>query len=602
MKAQAATEAIKQSVKAQAATEAIKQSVKAQAATEAIKQSVKAQAATEAVKQSVKAQAATEAVKQSVKAQAATEAVKQSVKAQAATEAVKQSVKAQAATEAVKQSVKAQAATEAVKQSVKAQAATEAIKQSVKADPSKLTSTAEADRKDQGGLSLGTGTGKGLAKTKIKMRKKSSHNDCFVKLVRCEDDPVLRTLVEHLKKKQKIVSKKSSSLGAEHAQNHKGDDLDCVCVEDEDLPPSAKRSKTKGNSQANGDPDSKYEIMYVPAYAKEKMALSHISGCDPMEKIGSYYGSRTDHKTCGGPTSARPGQKSLSLVVVHPKPGTKIINTSTGRSSKSTLLQKMISDPNTVISNNITRVMTTAGKCELKCGMCSKTFSLARDLINHKRLAHKCTKLMCTACAGEFPSDKALKSHACRAKCRCDICGTICKETRYLAMHKRMAHKKTVGSYMCYVCCFQASSQEELDTHPCGGKPRKTTPPVASSSTVMVYPKWEVSTKSQPSDSSVPKPNIYIDISAKEPATDGEASSSNNGMQFLCEVCLNMYPSRTALESHKCGEQVIVVDPESTKAAPQAPSMADAFMPMGMEVLPEVEQLAKFYSSVVFKD
>ena len=450
-----------------------------------------------------------------------------------------------------------------------------------------------------------SGTGKTVGKTKAK-RKKRSRPDCVVKLVRCEDNPLLRTLVEQLKTEQKIVSKKSSSAGAKRPQNHREDDSDCVCVEEKDLPPSAKRSKTKDYPQPNGDPDSRYEIMYVPAYAKEKTALSHISGSSPAEKTNSVepYSTRTDHKPCGVSTSAQSGRKSLSLVVVHPKPGTKIINTSTGRSSKSTLLHQMITDPNTVISNNITRVTTTAGKSELKCGMCTKTFSLARDLINHKRLAHNCTKLMCTACAGEFPSDKALKSHACRAKCRCDICGTICKEARYLAMHKRMAHKKTVGSYMCYVCCFQASSKQELDMHPCGGKPRKTTPLMTSSSTVMVYPKWDVHSKSAPSSSSsTPTPNIYIDISAKDPDTAGQASSSSNVMQFLCEVCLNMYPSHAALQSHQCGDEVVTIDPDPVKAAPKAPSTVEPFMPpLSMEVLPEVEQLAKFYSSVVFKD
>ncbi|XP_076465069.1 uncharacterized protein LOC143296929 [Babylonia areolata] len=465
-----------------------------------------------------------------------------------------------------------------------AHAASEAIKMSVKdekADPSKGKANGGSGKEQKKEPSRAGKTKSSVKKAKHRRRSGKPY-DCCIKLVRCDQDHKVKTRMH------------SSEDGCE-------------------------------------EHDSTYKVVRSPVAVSEndRVFKSQANGNVQQKKKDSPCGSQTVHSGAeqrkskylsGGPGMSRQRQtgvkpSSLNVVVVHPKPGSKIINTAKGRQSKSVRLQELISDPSMVISTEVSRIMTTGGNAELQCSRCSKTYMVARDLINHKRMAHKVSEYMCTTCADEFPSALQLNNHKCKAKYRCEICGCCCKSPSAMLKHKNMAHPKTLGSYMCSVCCFNAGSQQELNAHVCGGRP-KIKYSARASSAVMVYPTWE--DQPQASSSSAPRPNIYVDIpgpvvpGSEAVGSKGDAGSRSSPMQFLCEVCLNMFPTAAALASHKCDADVVVdmdADPgpqpsvsATPRVPPQLPSNASPMVPLGMEVMPEVEQLAKFYSSVVFME
>ncbi|KAL8589120.1 hypothetical protein ACOMHN_017283 [Nucella lapillus] len=459
-----------------------------------------------------------------------------------------------------------------------AHAASKAIKKSEKeekTDTSKKTEDS-GEAKEQKKESSHVGKVKRSVKAKKRHRTRTPY-DCRVKLVPCEKDPAQKKWMRSLKNRYK-------------------------------------------------DPDSEYKVVYGPSTCnrmfqsqangslQEKKAAMAAVNSGPKRKSKYLDGS---HNMSRPPALANAKPASLNVVVVHPKPGAKIVTLTTGRKSKPSRVQELISNPDVVISPKVSRVTTTGGKTELQCNMCSKTYVMARDLVNHKHLAHKASQHMCITCAKDFPSAEELCDHECSVKNQCDLCGLVCKN---VLGHKQKAHPKAPPNHvMCQVCCFTASSQEELDAHICGGRP-KIKYSARASSAVMVYPPTDTTTKGDVSS----RPNIYVDI-GEPPAlvgdgASGNASSRSSPMQFLCEVCLNMYPSSATLASHKCNSAVEVdPDPSSEpgsskvpvqpKVAPQPPppqapamSMPSPMMPFGMDVMPEVEQLAKFYSSVVFKE
>ncbi|KAK7115921.1 myoneurin-like [Littorina saxatilis] len=482
-----------------------------------------------------------------------------------------------------------------------AQAASEAIKKSLqedKIDPSEQSAPGDTSKKDET-KSITPKTSQVYKKTATK--RKHSGNDCFVKLVRCEDDPALRSLVTQLKLQQKIASKKAGSLGTTVTMAKGGD---------------AANKQSAGMLKLNGDPMSKYEIVYAPIYHTQKK-FNHIIHVGPQKMVNkvSYaptYANENDLKIGASGSKVRQasnenlaantlsGPKSLSLVVVHPKPGATIVNIKKGTDSRSTLLKQMISDPSTIISNNISRVTASGGNAELKCNMCTRTFQVTRDLVNHTRLMHPCMDHICTTCAKEFPSGDALYSHVCQPKFCCEVCGAACKTESSLMTHKRMSHGKTMGPYMCFKCCFHTSSQLELNTHMCGGRPLVTPIRGRNSSSGVVYPGKGMEPNLKPSTSGTNP--VYINLSAPSQGVGTSTQSLKSGSdgKFLCEVCLEMFPSDSALASHKCGQPSFV---RASMAAPVMPSGSGSSQPpLPIQVLPEVEQLAKFYTSMVFKE
>lgn len=466
-----------------------------------------------------------------------------------------------------------------------AQAASKAIKKSIekeKIDPAKLK-WPESSKKIKTSFSR---------KQTLTSKQSSHEHNCFVKVVRCDEDPSWKDLVQKHLCEQKCI-------GSNNKRRH-AEICDGFNPEDGDLLPRKKHTKTK------------YEVVYSPS---EKSALSFFSKPDSRGKVASYHCVNADGKMedleghkpksfqinyngpifrSNGPSAKqvvmvypKPGtpiiqysnkqtvsryaskstksmtmmsqsqnvfgeqdvkpvpQKSLSIVMVHPKPGSKIINAGhTGKSnSKSRLLHKMIEDPTVVISNKV-EVLTSGGNYGMPCAQCGLSFSMAKDLVSHKRMVHKSLDPPDVTSGSEFP-------------------------------------------YICPICCFSAQTSDALNLHTCGGRPAKGSVrdyrPKTKPVPIIVYPKLKALAESSPGGSK----------------------------KFLCEMCLNMFTNARALASHTCHPDLVVLDDKPSESSSvssilssnTSKSASTSTSTAAMDrVLPEVEQLAKFYSSVVFQE
>ena len=341
------------------------------------------------------------------------------------------------------------------------------------------------------------------------VEKKQSHPqyDCFVKLIRCEDDPDLQSFLGYLKlrslhRRSKVVSTSRSRT---------------------------QRSRTK---PANG---------------------RHVA-----DAMGITQNLRS--------SKANQGVRN--------------------HDTQSALLRVM-SDPNALVH------MTPMGTFELKCTLCPETHFLAADLIDHKLSVHGCSWPMCLACTEEFSSQQALVSHSCRARFRCEACGILCKQRHHLTQHKRTCTSRQIVGYTCAVCGFSTGCQEELNDHICDEKPDMTAVPLEDASAMYVTP------------SVLPEHStLYMNVSSEEPefginecSSTVSDNSDSSVLNYLCEECLNLFPSEEALQWHNCGWM-----PETEDDQSPTPSIGPASSPAAVDALSEVEQLAKFCTDVVFKD
>jgi hypothetical protein len=471
-----------------------------------------------------------------------------------------------------------------------AQAASKAIKNSVtveKTDPAKLK-VPEVPEKPRGKQKEKLQSSQqwqqpSQSNTPSQRGNAEPNYNCFVKVVRCEEIPTLKPLMKSLLSREKYREGEIDKDGA----------------------PESKKPK--------------YEIVYAPAYYSEKKALAHISkgqnqGYQAGFKFAKADGRLEDLKghvpkslqpnkasaaaanarACGktmasnnpavsisasslyefnAPTTP---QKSISLVMVHPQPGSKIINAGPGRESKSSKLHDLISDPSIVISNTVEQVTSgSSTQHMLPCSYCKRKFLIAKDLIAHKRLNHACSGPFCTRCGGDYADQQAMMTHACCAQFRCDICGQA-----FLTAPALTNHAKTHPKVMCGTCCFTAGSREELKNHLCGGRP------------------------------------VKVGLSAMTVNTSsGICMSQTVVKQYLCQKCSLMFPSQQALATHMCvGSQTGTSNPSAVSTLASMSTMAGMsttrmpnqkfpLAPVSMDsVLPEVEHLAKFYSNIVFQE
>lgn len=100
---------------------------------------------------------------------------------------------------------------------------------------------------------------------------------------------------------------------------------------------------------------------------------------------------------------------------------------------------------------------------DLKCDICSKTFSRQSDLRRHQNSVHGTHSFSCDKCEKKFTrKDKFLEHHR---KCTiiCKYCDSNFEHQRDLNEHELLLH--TDKKYMCNNCGKKYSNKRELKNH-----------------------------------------------------------------------------------------------------------------------------------------
>ena len=319
------------------------------------------------------------------------------------------------------------------------------------------------------------------------------------------------------------------------------------------------------NSRGAGDLLPPHKVAATPTGSSDKDASCAI--LTNADTVTHNIDQKSEDKVTfevTGQQKRHLAQQTVSVVVVRPKPGSKIVGYSQRR--------------NTFDNKR------TVGSLMLKCSLCSFSTMSGRELMHHKERMHNMTNPMCCQCGAEYSSAMEVMTHSCPASFRCPHCG--------LQLDSQENHDEHCQKRVCTKCCFSARCEEELDAHLCGAWP--------------VNERFRVASGKAAATSTFDCGPCECKFEADVKLTSGNQEADEQKPSFPCEVCLHAFSTERALLKHPC---FIAVSSESSTSFPSlAPTpMRSHGLPVDSTITStlfssEAEKFAKFYSTLVYNE